>query len=127
MRSWLHVQDFCNAIDLISQNAPDFETYNVSGEERTNLQVLGKVAEHLDRDIDQHIEYVHDRPSPDLRYAVASTKLQNTLGWQPQFAVDRHLGDVIGWYADNPGWWQAIKNRKEFLDHYEKQSKGQWY
>ncbi|MDO8558249.1 MAG: dTDP-glucose 4,6-dehydratase [bacterium] len=126
MRSWLHVEDFCRAIDLIATQGPLYEIFNVSGEEKTNLEVLTMIARHLGKDLSVHKEHINDRPGADLRYAPDSTKLKKALGWQPMHRIEDSMGDVAQWYLNNREWWNAIKTKKEFLEHYVKQSKGQW-
>lgn len=126
VRSWLHVMDFCKAIDLISHNADDFTIYNVSGEEMTNLDVLHVLAKHLSVDAEQHKYHVSDRPGADIRYAPDSSKLQKDLGWKRVHTFESSIKDIVDWYMTNEEWWRAVKLKKNFLDHYERQSKGQW-
>ncbi len=126
IRSWLHVEDFCSAIELVSERGALLNSYNVSGEERTNLEVVRLVAEQLNRPPDQHIEYINDRPGADARYAPDVSKLRQ-LGWERKHSFDESMKDVVTWYLTNHEWWRKIKNTREFLNHYEKQSKGQWY
>ena len=127
VRSWLHVQDFCDAIDLIAHHGVVPNVYNVAGEERTNLQILEIIAKHLKKKLDGHKEHILDRPGADARYAPDATKLREELRWAPKRSVDKHLKDVVDWYLKNEAWWKKIRAKKEFKDHYEKQSKGQWY
>jgi len=37
------------------------------------------------------------------------------------------VAELVSWYADNEEWWKKLKNTEEFLEHYEKQSKAQYY
>ncbi len=127
IRSWLHVEDLCSAIDLIAHEAPEFGIYNISGEERTNLEILKLLANFLCLDIDSYVYHVNDRPSADMRYAPDSTKLQKELGWFRKNNLESSMEKIVRWYMDNPVWWQKLKQKKEYLDHYEKQSKAQWY
>jgi len=127
IRSWLHVQDFCNAIDLVMHRAPLFSIYNVSGEEKTDMEMLKMIANHLGKNIDNHKKYVNDRPGADIRYAVAAEKLKKELGWRPKFTLRKSIPDVIRWYEANSPWWENIRKRKDFLDHYKKQARGQWF
>ena len=42
-------------------------------------------------------------------------------------SIEGSLGQVVGWYVENPKWWKKIKQKKEFLDHYRKQSLAKYY
>lgn len=127
VRSWLHVLDFCGAIDTIMHQSSDFEIYNVSGEEKTNLEILEMICRHLGVSLKEHGEHIVDRPGADTRYAVNADKLKKKLGWNHQYSLEKDMGAMVKWYKENKPWWEKIKQKKEYRDHYEKQSKAQWY
>ena len=127
VRSWLHVEDFCDAVELIARTGTDGEIYNASGQEQTNLEILDHIARHLNTDPSRHVVHVDDRPGADQRYAPDSTKLRTTLGWVPAHSVTASMANVVSWYLTNEQWWKKIKGKKEYRDHYEKQSRGQWF
>lgn len=126
IRSWLHVEDFCEAIDLIAHSSAHFGIYNVAGEEKTNLEVLESLAKHLNLNLGSRKAYINDRPGADLRYAPDCKRLKKELGWANKYSFEYSIGDVVKWYLDNPDWWRNIRLKKGFLDHYERQSKGLW-
>jgi len=126
-RSWLHVNDFCDAIDLVAHNAQDHSIYNVSGEERKNIEVIETIASHLNKEIHVLKDHTKDRPGADLRYAPISGKLEKDLGWKRRYFFEKEIGNVVDWYCKNTEWWKKIKEKKEFSDHYEKQSKADYY
>ena len=79
IRDWLHVQDHCQAIDLVLHKGVNGEVYNVGGHnERTNNEIVDIVIEKLglSRDL---IKYVDDRLGHDKRYAIDPTKLETEL------------------------------------------------
>lgn len=125
-RSWLHVEDFCSAIDLVMHKGRNGDIYNVSGEEKNNLEVLELLTKHLGKDFHSYKECISDRPGADQRYAPDSAKLQQELGWKPKYVFEESIGGVVKWYLDNKDWWRKIRLKKGFSDHYERQSKGQW-
>lgn len=127
VRSWLHVDDFCNAVDLMAHDTKRFSIYNLAGEARTNLEIIGHIAQILGKDHVPHLAFVPDRPCADLRYAPNSSLIEEELGWKRERSLDEALEKVVSWYLANEEWWRSIKSRKEFLDHYEKQSKASWY
>ncbi|MDP3770366.1 MAG: dTDP-glucose 4,6-dehydratase [bacterium] len=126
VRSWLHVEDFCSAVDMIAHCAPDHAIYNVSGDERTNLEVIGMVAKTLGKNIDEYRHHRPDRPNADLRYAPDSTKLQRDLGWSRSHQIEDSIAAVVAWYAHNEEWWRKIKKSSAFLDYYSKQANAEW-
>lgn len=127
IRSWVHVKDFCDAIDLIAHSAPNFEIYNVHGEEKTNIDVLKQIANHMGAKFEDYCQHVGDRPGADTRYAVDATKLKTQLNWTPKYNLEKDLVDVIKWYIANPDWWRKIKSTQGYQNHYEKQSQAKWY
>ena len=127
VRSWLHVKDFCSAIDMAAHNGKEHAVYNVSGEQMNNLKVLEAIGRHLGKDIHAYKEHVGDRPGADMRYAVDSTRLQKELGWSRAYSVQSSLKDVVRWYEEHQDWWHKIKATKEFQEYYDKQATAQWY
>ena len=127
VRSWVHVNDFCTAVDIVSHYAPLYCIYNVSGEQRTNLEVLKSIASALEKNLDDHKEHVTDRPAADSRYAVSGKKIETELGWKRAETFDTAIPKLVTWYLDNKPWWKRIKEKSEYSNHYEKQAKAQWY
>ncbi|MEK4150837.1 dTDP-glucose 4,6-dehydratase [Carnobacterium sp. FSL E2-0243] len=113
IRDWLHVQDHCQAIDLVLHKGRKGEVYNVGGHnERTNNEIVEIVIEKLglSRDL---IKYVEDRLGHDKRYAIDPTKLETELGWKPKYTFDTGIVETIEWYQANEAWWRPLKERAE--------------
>lgn len=118
VRDWLHVEDHARALLNILRAGLPGESYNVGGHnERTNLQVVHAICDHLDarrtgadggsvRDL---IEFVEDRPGHDLRYAIDPTKLRDQLGWTPRETFETGLAKTVDWYLDNEAWWRPLR------------------
>jgi dTDP-glucose 4,6-dehydratase len=104
------------ALCLVNERGVIGETYNVGGRnERTNLEVVEKIASILDglrpRDCGSYrdlITYVKDRPGHDRRYAIDPTKLTADLGWKPEEDFDSGIAKTVGWYLENEWWWRPI-------------------
>ena len=110
IRDWLHVQDHCQAIDLVLHKGVNGEVYNVGGHnERTNNEIVDIVIEKLglSRDL---IKYVDDRLGHDKRYAIDPTKLETELGWKPKYTFDTGIVETIEWYQANESWWRPLKD-----------------
>jgi len=113
VRDWLFVEDHCRALQLVMQGGVLGETYNIGGScERTNMEVVNAICSTVDefepelvhRPCTSLITSVSDRPGHDHRYAIDSSKIQQSLGWQPEFDFEAGLTKTIQWYLDNPEW-----------------------
>ncbi len=127
VRSWIHTRDFCRAIEALVTNAPLREIYNVGGEEHTNLDIVERIARLMGKDANAHVVHVNDRPGQDVRYALTYEKIQKDTGWKPTQKFEEALKETVQWYTANPEWWSAIKKKKEYQDHLERQSQGKWF
>lgn len=108
VRNWIHVQDNCEAIDLIIHQGKAGQIYNIAGgNEITNKELTYTLLKFMMKD-ESHINFVTDRLGHDLRYSIDCTKL-NDLGWQPTRPFYEMLQQTIDWYKSNPGWWEPLK------------------
>lgn len=120
IRDWLHVEDHCQAIDLVLHNGRDGEVYNVGGNnERTNIHIVKTILEQLGKP-ESLIKFVKDRPGHDRRYAIDATKLRNELGWKPKYTFETGIKQTIDWYLNNQEWWQKIISG-EYQDYFKSQ------
>ena len=108
-RHFIYVEDVAKAFVTILHRGVDGETYNIGCEdEYTNLEVAQRLVKALKPaapDVNDHIEFVNDRPFNDVRYYISSTKLHG-LGWSPQVDFDEGLQRTIDWYAKvSKDWW----------------------
>lgn len=109
VRDWLHVDDHCQAIQLVLTGGRAGEIYNVGGgAELTNLQLTARILELCGAGWDMVVN-VADRKGHDLRYCVDDTKIRTELGYAPAAAFDTGLAEAIAWYRDNPSWWKPVK------------------
>jgi dTDP-glucose 4,6-dehydratase len=119
IRDWLYVDDHAKALVLIATKGVVGESYNVGGRnERTNLEVVEAICDLLDelrpraglkrRDL---IQFVHDRPGHDARYAIDATKLETELGWKAQENFDTGLRKTVEWYLAREDWWRPLRER----------------
>lgn len=120
VRDWIYVIDHNKAIELVFEKGKIGEVYNIgASQEMKNIEIVKLILNYLGKD-ESLIEYVKDRPGHDRRYAIDSTKIQNELGWKPQYKFEDAIKETIQWYIDNKSWWENIING-EYLKYYEQQ------
>lgn len=93
------------------------ETYNIgSNQEKTNIDVVNTICNLLEelapnkpKNIKYYkdlIIYVEDRVGHDIRYALDSTKIKQSLGWQPEESFASGMRKTVKWYLENPNYWE---------------------
>jgi len=119
IRDWIFVHDHCRALDAVIQKGKPGEIYNIgSGNEKTNLELIRKLLELLDKP-QSLIQFVTDRPAHDRRYALDCTRIATELGWKPAYSFEKALSATVDWYLKNESWWRSIKSG-EYSRYYEK-------
>ena len=107
VRDWLYVRDHCRAIDLIIHRGEIGEIYNIGGHnEIRNIDIVKLICRKLDKP-ESLIKFVEDRKGHDLRYAIDNTKIQKTLGWQPEVKFEDGIQKTIRWYVEHIDWWET--------------------
>ena len=95
VRDWVHVQDHCEAIDVVLHKGKDGEVYNIGGEdERRNIDIVKTILYKLHKGYHQ-IEYVTDRLGHDWRYGMDISKIKNELGWSPRITFEVGIKNLI--------------------------------
>ncbi len=108
IRDWLHVEDHCQAIDLVLHKGRNGEVYNVGGNnERTNIDIVKTILKQLNKP-ESLMKFVKDRPGHDRRYAIDASKLRTELGWSPKYNFETGIKQTIDWYLNNQEWWENI-------------------
>jgi len=109
IRTYIYVDDFSNALDIVFNNGKLGEIYNIgTSNEKSNLEIAKLILNKLGKD-KSYIEFVKDRPFNDKRYSVDITKIKE-LGWKQQYSFEDALNDTIKWYTDNKEWWKNKVN-----------------
>jgi dTDP-glucose 4,6-dehydratase len=127
VRDWLYVEDHCEGILLALRSGRPGRKYNIGGgNERTNLQVVDRLCETLDRlrpqspallarGLRSHSQlktFVPDRPGHDRRYAIDARRIREELGWQPRHDFESGLEATVRWYLDNSEWCKTVQAGK---------------
>lgn len=111
VRTYIHTEDFCNAMDIIFHKGKIGETYNIGTEnDVSNIELTKKILKIMNKSEDL-IGFIADRPFNDMRYSIDSSKLEN-LGWKPKVPFEKGLKDTINWYQENEWWWMKILRKR---------------
>jgi dTDP-glucose 4,6-dehydratase len=74
------------------------EVYNIpGGTSMTNRALAEIICEKMNKNPNEYISYIKDRPGHDVRYAIDSTKM-NSLGFRPVIVFEEGLKSTIDWY-----------------------------
>ncbi len=121
VRDYLYVEDHCSGIDTVLCNGISGNAYNLGARlEISGVEVAQTILGLLDCP-KSLMQYVRDRPGHDYRYSVDPSSAES-LGWQRQWDFQRGMAQTVAWYKQHPEWWQAVKAKKVFQEHYN-----QWY
>jgi dTDP-glucose 4,6-dehydratase/UDP-glucose 4,6-dehydratase len=99
LRSFIHVEDVCTAMDVIIEKGLVGEIYNIGSEpenELTVLQIASILIDNLkpNERLEDWIVYVDDRPYNDKRYFITNEKLKS-LGWQQKIHFKQGLQSIL--------------------------------
>ncbi|MFT6335258.1 MAG: dTDP-glucose 4,6-dehydratase [Halioglobus sp.] len=127
VRDWLHVKDHARAIDTILHNGQAGETYNIGGHnEWSNIDLIRFMCDTVDEKLGRElgasqklITYVTDRAGHDLRYAIDASKIENELGWTPDYTFEQGLVETVDWYLENKEWLENVTSG-EYQEYYDK-------
>jgi len=99
LRSFIHVQDVCSAMDVIVHKGILGEIYNIGSEpenELTVIQIAKVLLENLKpgEKLEDWMIYVEDRPYNDKRYFITNEKLKK-LGWEQKINFNNGIKSIF--------------------------------
>lgn len=98
-REWISVEDHVNALILIMQRGVVGNVYNIgTGDRKTNLELAEEILKLTGSS--SKLKFVLDRKGHDVRYALDSTLLRQTLEWTPKKSLILDLPYLIAKYRE---------------------------
>lgn len=100
-RTFLFIDDFCNAIIRVIKKGKDNEIYNIgSNFEYKNIEIVKLITKKMGVAFDKYVSFTNDRPFNDFRYSINFKKIMK-LGWEPKVRVEDQIENIIDWYNQN--------------------------
>ena len=101
-RSFLYVNDFCDAIySLIIKGLPG-EIYHFSDEKLFSVKkIVNLICKKMNIDFDKYVTFGKERPALDYLYRMDVKKSYDKLNWKTKVDFDEGLSKTIKWHANN--------------------------
>lgn len=101
-RAFIHMEDVCEAVYMISKSGIVGQTYHISTNELLTISMLvEKIGEFYGKNITDFSEIVEDRVGKDQSYKLSSKKLRTEFGWRPIINLSDGLVEVDDWMRNN--------------------------
>ena len=117
-REWISVEDHVDALILIMQKGAVGNIYNIGTEDRmTNLELANEILKLTDSS--SKLKFVRDRKGHDIRYALDSTLLRQTLQWTPKKSLRVDLPHLIDKYrqlSTTNEYMKTFSNSERFYE-----------
>lgn len=68
--------------------------------EKRNIEIIRDICSVMQVSPEESIEFVKDRLGHDYRYAIDSTKIMESLGWNPETSFESGIKETIRWYNE---------------------------
>ncbi|HXP20716.1 MAG TPA: dTDP-glucose 4,6-dehydratase [Streptosporangiaceae bacterium] len=108
VRSWVHVDDHCQGIQLVLQAGQPGGVYHIGGDtELTNIELTKAVLDRCGAGWEM-VQPVQDRKGHDRRYSLDDSRLR-ALGYRPGTTFAAGLDATVQWYRENRSWWEPLK------------------
>lgn len=122
-RDWLHVSDFCIALDTLL-HYPNFnkiqnQIINIGPGRETSVLEIAQTLLNLFNLPEEFIEYGPHRPGQIECHISSTDKAQNLIGWEPKKNLKEGLEQTIQWYKTHEHMWknqESCKTTKLYRD-----------
>lgn len=100
-RTFLHPLDFSKALELTILEQTQEKILNVGSEdEYCNIDIVKLICKKMEKNFDESVEFIKDRPFNDSRYYINYEKIQS-YGWRQKRHIYNDLDEIIEWYSKN--------------------------
>ena len=116
-REWIYVEDHCEALEILSRKGKNGESYNIgSGKNLRNIELTKLILKIMKSKLKKigknvKIKFVKDRPGHDIRYALNSNKIFNSLKWKSTTNIKMGILKTIDWYLENLDYFKSLSKK----------------
>jgi dTDP-glucose 4,6-dehydratase len=101
-RSFIYINDFCDAIHRAIKKSKNGEIYNISSNELIKIRnLIKKICLKMNKKLSEVVYVGKDRLGKDHKYFMNSTKANRSLNWKNKIKLDKGLDKVISWHLLN--------------------------
>jgi dTDP-glucose 4,6-dehydratase len=98
VRDWLYVEDHCEILFKILKSDHIGNLCIGGDSEKTNIEIVENICNFLNKNLNDNIEYVKDRPGHDFRYAIDTSKINKIFSWVPKTSLEDGINKTINFY-----------------------------
>jgi dTDP-glucose 4,6-dehydratase len=108
VRSWVHVDDHCQGIQLVLEKGQPGCVYHINGDaEVSDADLTQALLKACGADWGM-VTRVADRRGDDRRCSLDDSLLR-LMGYAPQIPFGEGMKATVRWYQNNRRWWQPLK------------------
>ncbi len=102
LRSFIYIDDFCEAIHKAIFNSKNGEIYNISSNELISIKnLIKKICLKMNKKFSEVVYLERDRLGKDQKYFMNNKKAYKQLKWKNKINLDKGLEKVINWQVLN--------------------------
>jgi dTDP-glucose 4,6-dehydratase len=109
MRDFLHVDDTCQAVDLLLHAPAEKvvgEVFNVaSGKHKSILEIAHEIARRMNFPAGKIVR-IGDRLGQVFRHTGSTSKIAKVVGWDQKISWDEGLNRTIEWFRRHRSIWE---------------------
>ncbi len=111
-RSFIHINDVCEATFLIATSDCSGESYHISTNEIISIRdCVESILHETDHKFEDVVDIGPERPGKDQYYKLSSTKLRVSLGWQSSINFNTGISEVVNWVRSNLDYFTKLELR----------------
>ncbi len=102
VRSFIHINDVCEAIYKICQKGTIGQTYHISNDENIKIiDLVKKLCKINNTKFSDIVKIGKDRLGKDQAYLLSNKKIARELRWKAKISLDEGMNQTFNWVSNN--------------------------